>query len=667
MAVSWQVPRNCLAWILIAQLALILPHIERLPWWVLVSSAICACWRIMIYQGRWSMPPKLVKFIITVFCFFGIYSSYGSLVGMEPTVALLITGFCLKLLELSAKRDVFVLLFLSYFVAITAFLFSQSFLMACFIVAACCVITTGLVALHQHSYQQFEIASLKKGVLIVSQSIPVMVLLFIVFPRFEPLWNIPSFTQQAKTGITDTMSPGDISNLARSSELAFRAEFEDGPPARSDMYWRGLVLSEFDGRAWRQGRDGKDLLSQLDTQLLYQDFANPIRYRIIQEPSFQHWLFTLALAYSDDLTIRMVNDFRLIRMAEIEKRFEFSVVSDLNATIQPELKNKQFVFETQLPATGNPQSRQFAQQLRQQSGSDEEYINAVLQHFFQQEFIYTLKPPALGDDTIDEFLMTTRRGFCSHYAGTFVFLMRAVGIPARVVTGYMGGEINPVNGTVLVHQFDAHAWAEVSLPGEGWRRIDPTGAVSPDRIEFGLEAALAEEGSFLESSPLSPMRYRNISWLNQFRLQLDAFNYYWAIKVLRYDDRSQLKVLEQLLGGADPFRVALLLIGGGGLVLSLVAYRLLRAKGEGPIAQEVRVYLKLCKQLEKVGYNRHIGEGPIDFARRVAEQEPQLKAELLAASRSFVSLSYSQLGSSHRELLLKQFRLDIQKLQRQLR
>ncbi|WP_101759529.1 DUF3488 and transglutaminase-like domain-containing protein [Oceanicoccus sp. KOV_DT_Chl] len=666
MAVSWQVPRNCLAWILISQMALIAPHFERLPWWVLASYAICACWRIMIYQGRWSKPPSWLKILLTLLCCGGIYQSYGSLIGMEPTVALLITGFCLKLLELSSKRDVYVLLFLAYFVAITAFLFSQNFFLVVFVFFTSGLITTALVALHQHHYQQFELASLKKGLLIVLQSVPIMVVLFIIFPRFEPLWKVPSFSEQAKTGVSEVMSPGDISQLSNSSDLAFRAVFRDEVPARNKLYWRGLVLSEFDGRSWRQGRRAEDVLSSLEAMRLYNKFENPISYRIIQEATYRNWLFTLALAYSKDPTVRMVNDYRLISTKEISKRIEYQIWSDTDRLIQPELSSEQRLFETRLPEYGNPESHQFAQRLHREAGSDQKYIDAVLAIYRQQKFVYTLSPPALGEHSIDEFLFTTKRGFCSHYASSFVFLMRAVGIPARVVAGYMGGEINPLNGTVLVHQFDAHGWAEVWLPGEGWRRVDPTGAVSPDRIEFGLEAALAQEGDFLSGSPLSPLRYRKVAWINKLRLQLDAFNYYWSIKVLQYDDKKQRKTFNDLLGGADPWRIGVFLMAIGGLVMGVIGLRLLKGRGKPQLMPEVRLYLKLCDRLQKKGFVRENNEGAIEFARRVAKQQPLLKTELLAVTRSFVDLSYTPLDGQQKKLLFKQYQLDLVKLNKRL-
>ncbi len=662
MSISWQIPRNCLAWILVSQLVLIIPHAERLPWWVLGAYVLCSLWRIMVYQGRWSFPPKSVKVLLSLLCFIGIYRSYGTMIGLEPTVALLFSGFCLKLLEVVNKRDVYVIIFLAYFVALTQFLFSQDFAVTVLIFATLLLITTALVALHQHSYDRLNIVSMRKAALIFIQAIPLMLVLFIVFPRFEPLWKVPLPSHQAKTGITDSISPGDISNLSQSGDLAFRAVFEGEVPARDKLYWRGIVMSDFDGRAWTQGELKKDFMSEQQTDAVLMQLQNPVRYSVIQEASYQPWLFTLALAYTADKNILEVTDYRLVYNDDIHTRIKYDVVSDQTAMIQPELDRRTRTFETQLPNNSNPQSLLFAKSLYAQSSGDKDYINRILRKFRQEEYIYTLKPPLLGQHSVDEFLFSTRRGFCSHYASSFVVLMRAAGIPARVVAGYQGGEINPITGTVLVHQFDAHGWAEVWLEGEGWVRVDPTAAVAPERIEFGLERAMQEEGSFLSDAPLSPLRYRNLAWLNKIRLQLDAFSYYWSDWVLQYKGEKQSRALQKILGEVSPWRVALFVVGIGAMVLLFVAVDLLKGRSRPRPAKEVRIYLRLCKRLERAGYQRLQDEGPIEFAQRVADSEPVWKAHLLAATRAFVTLSYEPLPAEQRKAVMKQLRSEALRL-----
>lgn len=667
MSVFWQIPRNCLGWILIAQLALIAPHFQRLPWWVLVAYATCALWRIMVFQGRWSFPPKFAKVLLSLLCFLGIWRTYGTLVGLEPTVALLFSGFCLKLLEIEKKRDVYVVIFLGFFVALTEFLFSQEFLVTAYMLLTILLLCTALVALHQHSYDRLNFISIKKSGVIVLQAIPLMLVLFLVFPRFDPLWKVPLPSHQASTGISDSMSPGDIANLSKSSELAFRVLFEGAVPSRKDMYWRGLVLSEFDGRRWQQGISEKFLMREQQRNEIENLQENPFIYSVIQEPTYQRWLFSLALAYSDDDDIEITSDYRLINKENVYSRIKYDVASTPNGMSQLSISDLTQRAETQLPNVGDPKARAFAEQLFATSNSTRDFINRVLNKFTQEEYFYTLKPPLLGENTIDDFLFTTRKGFCSHYASSFVFLMRAAGIPARVVVGYQGGEINPITGTVLVHQFDAHSWAEVWISGEGWLRVDPTAAVAPGRIEFGLQDAMEQEGSFLEENPLSPMRYRDVQWLNKIRLQVDAFNYYWNSWVLQYQDERQTSFLKALLGGVSPWRIGIFILSIGGVLLLLVAYGLLKGRAKRNSTDEVKAYLKMCKRLEKAGFKRGEDEGAIDFAKRVAEQQRPWKNHLMAATRTFVTLSYEPLPENQYRAMLKKLRKEVTQVTLQLR
>ncbi|MFT5690727.1 MAG: transglutaminase-like putative cysteine protease [Oceanicoccus sp.] len=659
MSISWEIPRNCLAWILISQIALIIPHVQRLPWWVLAVYACCALWRVMVYQGRWSFPPKSIKGLFSILCFYGIYQSYGTMIGMEPTVALLISGFSLKLLEVVSRRDVYVILFLAYFVALTEFLFDQDFLVSAFVFFTVMLITTALVALHQRGYDRVDTISFRKTAVLFVQAVPLMVVLFIVFPRFEPLWKVPMPSHQAQSGVSDSMSPGDISDLAQSGDLAFRAIFESEIPTRDKLYWRGLVMSDFDGRTWRQGRLKKEFLSEEQERVVRRSLREPLRYSVIQEASHQPWLFNLALAYSTDENTVAVNDFRLVWKGDIHSRVKYEVISDIHAPIEPIASKKTRRYETELPFSGNPESRAFAQDLFAASNDERAFIDSVLTYYFREEFSYTLKPPLLGNDSIDDFLFNTKRGFCGHYASSFVFLMRSAGIPARVVSGYQGGEINPITGTILVHQFDAHAWAEVWLPDEGWVRFDPTSMISPERIEYGLEYAMQEEGSFLSGSPLSALRYRNVEWLNRLRLQLDAFSFYWSSLVLQYKGKRQVDLLNQLLGDISPFRVAGFILGAGALVLLSIAFFELRGRGRPKSSPEVQLYLRLCKRLERVGFERRKHEGPIDFSRRVTKQQTKWKPHVLSATRAFVTLSYEPLTSEEKVISLKLLKREV--------
>lgn len=666
MAIAWQIPRNCLAWLLAAQLFLLMPHITRLPWWVLVAYLCCAIWRVQIYQGRWSLPPRYLKVLLAILCFGGIYQNYGTLMGLEPTVALLFSGFCLKLLEIGARRDAYLLIFLAYFVAATSFLFSQELWLTLYIFFCLLVITTALVALHQHGLNQLSLKSFKKASVIFLQAVPMMLVLFLVFPRLGPLWSVPLPNTEAKTGMSESLSPGDVSKLGLSDELVFRVVFEDKPPPKKDLYWRGIVLSLFDGRTWKQSMFRVPQLSPEEAQSVRGSFANPVRYRIIQESTRQHWTFTLPKAFSDDSRLRLFADDRLMTFLPITSRIQYDVVSDLTAARGTELSAEQAQFFTHLRVPGNSRARSLAQTMRLESASNADYVERVLTMFSTQEFFYTLKPPLLGANPVDEFLFNSRRGFCEHYASSFVFLMRAVGVPARVVAGYQGGDLNPINNTITVRQYDAHAWAEVWLEQQGWVRVDPTAAVAPQRIEFGLEQALAaNQEQFLADTPLSPHRYRSIAWLNSLRLQLDVLNYQWTTWVLNYQGQNQYEVLSELLGAVTPLRIGILVIATGCLVFLFMAVKLMQTRRR--IKPEQKAYLSMCQALASAGYERMPSEGPIDYARRISDSNPTWKAHVLAATRAYVSLSFEPLSETQRKTYHKQLWSEVLKLRYRLR
>lgn len=665
MSADWQLPRNSLAWLLIAQLAVIIPHIGLLPAWLFVVFALSGFTRFMVFQGRWSMPRPAIKTLLALACMAGIYYNYRSFIGLEPTVALLIAGFSLKLVEARRRRDFYVLVFLAYFVALTAFLFDQSLYQTLYSMTAVLLVTSALVALHHVDQDRFSWQGFKKSLLLFAQAIPLMVVLFAVFPRFSPLWQVPLPGHQAATGVSDRLSPGDIGELVKDSRLAFRANFEGPPPEANRLYWRGLVLSVFDGREWRPAINADRPREPGQENII--PSGQTLRYRIIQEPSYKPWLFALSFAATTDQHIVETYEYRLLRSRDIHERISYHVDSDLNAIIEPVLSDARRNYQTRLPAGFNPRARQWAESQRR-GLTPEQFVALVLQTFRQQPFVYTLTPLTLGRHSVDEFFFDSQRGFCGHYASSFVFMMRAAGIPARVVSGYLGGELNPLTQSVLVHQYTAHAWAEVWLEGKGWQRVDPTSAVAPERVEQGIEQALGG-ANFLVDQPFAPARYRHLRWINTLRMQIDALNYYWVLSVINYDDDTQHDFLTSLLGEISALRIVLLFLAVAGLVVSWVMWDVIRQKIADAARRQDRDYLLLCRKLESLGLVREENEGPIDFARRVSEQQ-QLSAELsllfMSATRYYVELCYQKNDSDERKQLQKLLRQDRRKFTRKM-
>lgn len=655
MTTSTWISRHSLGWLLAAQIALIAPHLPRLPLWISLAWAICALWRVQVYRGHWPFPNGFVKAMVVAASLAGIRLNYGSFLGLEPTVALLISCFSFKLVEAATRREAYLLLFLGYFVALTEFLFEQGLGTVLYMFVPVLLLTTALIALHQDDPLRFSWQPLRAAGAMSAQALPLLLLLFLVFPRMAPLWKVPLPSHAARTGMSDQMAPGDIAQLSQSDELAFRAVFNSAVPAPRELYWRGLVLDRFDGHAWRAS-DANDTPLQRAQFPESNASSSTLEYEILLEPTFQRWLYALQVPEPVTQGIVLTVDYRLLASDVIVDKFSYRARAHRQARLDRALDEKWRAYNLLLPQqNNNPRARLWARELHDHFGDDRALIDYMLATFRNQKYFYTLQPPLLGENSIDEFLFDTHRGFCEHYASSFVFVLRAAGIPARVVTGYQGGEINPLTGTVLVHQFDAHAWAEAWLPGEGWVRFDPTAFVAPQRIENGLERAVGDT-EFLAQQPLSVNRFRGVGWLNGIRLRIDAINYAWARWVVNYRDETQVTALRALLGEINPLRMMLLLVGGGGVALMVVAsilfgQHLFRER----VALEQRYYTQFCARLAKQGYPRPLGMAPGSYARWILRQQPrwQLVQEV---TRCFEALSYRRLPPAQREQLLKKLK-----------
>jgi len=640
--VQEQVPRNALVWIIVCLFTLVAPHAPRLPVWVLAVYCLAVIWRFLVYRGRWSFPGRWIKVAMTVSCFGGIYGSYGSVIGLEPTVALLLTAFALKLIELVQRKDAYVLLFLGYFVCITEFLFSQDLLITLYSLLNVLLVTTALVALHQPGEHRFNRKPLRVAAVMLAQAMPLMVVLFFLFPRIGPLWTVPIKSHTAKTGMSDFMRPGDVASLSQNDDVAFRVAFDGDIPPKSELYWRGLVFSELKAGTWTAlGYYQVPVTEQRPQEVSVQ--GEPLTYSIIMEPTQRRWLYGLHYARSSHGGVMHAPDYRLFTPAPLEAEFMYRVSSWTDAVVEPQLSEWRRRAEIRLPPRGDELTRDLAARLRGAVDSDQAYVDAVLDHFATQPFVYTLKPGLLPERSpMDHFLFESRRGFCEHYAYAFVMMMRAVGIPARVVAGYQGGEINPVNRTVIVYQFDAHAWAEVWMAGRGWVRVDPTAVVAPARIEYGLEEAVQTEGSFLAESPLSPLRYRSVPFINLLRLRYDALTYRWQSWVAGFDNERQFDLLHEWFGEISTRMFATVLLGSWALVLIPVAISLLRRRDTREPSPLDKDYLLFCERLARLGVERRKGESPGDFARRAAAALPDIAAQLRRITGMYNELAYAR-------------------------
>ncbi|MET1077333.1 MAG: DUF3488 and transglutaminase-like domain-containing protein [Pseudomonas sp.] len=646
------IPRISLLWLLVAQVLVVLPHLLHLPLWVVPLWLGCAGWRIQIFRMRAGYPSSWVKGSLLVLVCIGVFFSHGSLLGLSAGTVLLIAAFLLKLLEMRTRRDALVLIYLGFFAITIGFLFNDSMLMALYCVLPVIGLLAALIGLQQSAFAARPWPTLRLATGLLLQAAPLMVLLFLFFPRLGPIWSMPLPSNKAQVGLSDSMSPGDIAQLSLSPELVFRASFDGPLPDRRDLYWRALTLEHFDGRRWSQSS-----LAQLAGVPAWDKRGSALRYSIVMQPSSRPWLYSLDVAETQLDQTRQMSDFRLERRRPVETSLFYQVTSWPEVLREPDASIRLSRRGLQLPIQGNPRSRQLAAELKAQHPQAEALVAALLQHFNREPFVYTLKPPRLGDDSIDEFLFVTRRGFCEHYAGAMTFVLRAAGIPARVVTGYQGGEVANAGKYVQVRQFDAHAWVEYWRPQQGWTTIDPTFQVAPQRIEQGLEQALVDEESFLQDSPFAALRYRKLGWLNNLQKHWDDINYGWDRWVLGYQFDQQSGLMQRWFGQRDSRLLAAMMVGGCALLLGLVALFLFRPWAR-PKDMQQRLFLRFERLLAQQGVWRSPGEGPRAFAARAVLRLPSQAAAINAFAQAFEAQRYAGSTGSVAELrhLLKRLR-----------
>jgi transglutaminase-like putative cysteine protease len=627
--------------LLLSILMVAAPHALHLPPWV---SALCMAlllWRAHLARIGGALPKRWLLTAITLAGAAGILIEFRTLFGREAGVTLLILLTALKFMELRGPRDAMVLIYLACFIVITNFLYSQDIPTALYMLATLLVVVTTWVHLHGQNIALGP--RLKIAGTLLLQAIPLALVLFVLFPRVQgPLWGLPQ-DAFASSGLADDMAPGSISRLSLSEEVAFRVVYHDAPPRRDQMYWRGPVLWDFDGRTWTPGRAADSITPE------FAEPGQPLDYSVTLEPHNKRWLFALEMPERLSVPARLTDDFRLLRRDRLKERLRYEARSHLVYRANPHEAETQLQRALRMPRGLNPRAQELARQWRTEETNDAAVVRAALDHFNREDFRYTLEPPLLASsNSIDEFLFETREGFCEHYAGSFVFLMRAAHIPARVVTGYQGGEYNDIGGYYIVRQSDAHAWAEVWLAGRGWVRVDPTAAIAPARVERNLAAAVPDTAALPFMARSAPQ------WLRELRLNWDAATNRWNQWVLGYDRELQFALLTRLgMEDVGWQKIALNMTFALGLVIAGFALYMLRhliARRPDPVQA---AWLRLCRRLAKAGLPRSSHEGATDYAERVAAARPDLAPAILDLAERYGALRY---GGEQDESLRREFR-----------
>ena len=560
---------------------------------------------------RWILVPMVIIGGISVF------AEYWTVVGRDAGLGLLTVMTSLKFLESRNHRDLLILIFLCYFLIATHFLFSQSILTAVLMLITLIVITSTLITLNQRDESVSIVNRFKISGRLIALSIPLMLILFVLVPRIPgPLWGISNEQRGGITGLSDTMSPGKISNLIRSNEVAFRVDFKTEVPQQSQLYWRGPVMALFNGRRWY--KSSRRAIKDLNIS----DLKSATEYTVTLEPNGEHWLLALDIPIQAVENSFISTDFQLISKKEINDLRRYTTKSLLGYRMERRESDKYLQMTRSFPVDNNPRTIALGQELALRYQNPEDIVQHALSMFRNQNYVYTLKPPILRDNEVDRFLFDSKRGFCENYAGSFALLMRTAGIPSRIVTGYQGGEFNQVGKYLIVRQSDAHAWTEVWFEGKGWIRVDPTAAVSPSRIERGLDEALPDEISGFRIKNRNPL-FGNLlySW--------DNLQHSWNDWVINYDQNKQRDFLRDLDVGIEDL---------GDMVFALIAMLLSVTGGywfiswyrERPGKPEIyEIYLnRLLKKLKKIGLEKQPSEDTRAFMQRVESSDLEQQSQV---------------------------------------
>ncbi|MEN8169300.1 MAG: DUF3488 and transglutaminase-like domain-containing protein [Pseudomonadota bacterium] len=640
-------------WLLTALFMVLLPHLLRMP---IGLSLVCLGvfgWRLAHEIKGWSLPRRTLRWTITFIAFFSIAALFKTVVGRDAGVALLSVMLCLKLLELRTLRDAMVTLYLGYFLVIGGFLFSQSIYTGGYLLLVVLLLTAALIALnHPQSRSANSRYYLRYSGQLLLQAFPLMVVMFLLFPRLSgPLWSMPQGAV-GKTGLSDQIRMGTVSSLVESEEVAFRVEFKGAIPAADQLYWRGPVLWQTDGRLWQRIRQ-----PVLRTVPNYEAQSIPIVYSITLESSGYRWLFSLDLPTTMPQGLEsssfIHSDFQMLADKPTSSKQRYTLGSSLNYRTTT-FEDWELWAALQLPENVNDRSVTMAQGWAEEGLDDEQIIERALSYYSNNSFYYTRQPPLLNSDPVDDFLFNSRRGFCEHYATSFVTLMRAAGVPSRVVTGYQGGESNQLGDYLIVRQSNAHAWAEVWLDKKGWLRIDPTTNIPLDRVED-----LADTQRFTTTDLLANMaQNKQFNMFSRSFFQLrqiwDAVNHGWNQWVLGFDKEQQEKLLKALGFKDNSWKnLITILIVSFIMLLGFISAIVLakRSRQKNPVQ---RHYQRFCNKLEKLGTVREINEGPHDFSLRACQELPQYCEQIISITRLYIELRYQQQSEDSRLTTLKQ-------------
>ena len=624
---------NLLKLLLAVACLLVIPHTSHLkPLFIGLAFALLI-WRGLSLRWPWLIPNKWILLPLALSLGFIVLNTFGMSLGRDASSSLLIILMGLKLLESRNQRDVQALIYLYFFVLITPFLFDQRIELAIYSLVIFFALLFALII------NNSQINSLKNPVLlricggVLLQAIPLMLVLFVLFPRMiGPLWSMPD-EQSAVSGLSDQINPGAVSNLALSDETAFRVRFNSSIPLHKNLYWRGPVFWETDSKKW--------FLTPLKKEDFQRAISWPLKeddyqYTLMMEPHNQVWLYTLDSPASAPNNASLSFDRQLILKEKLNRNLSFDLRSSTeSALLQLSTEDKKRALN--IPEKTDPRIYQLVDKWKNKTKSPRDIIKKALL-YYHREFYYTLTPPSLGENPIGEFLFETKRGFCGHFATSFATLMRAAGIPARLVGGYQGGLYNELGRFYTIRQADAHVWVEVWLTGEGWVRVDPTAAIAPDRIEHSVDASQQRLNGTINFLITPPQGFNKLA--QQFSWVIHSIDYYWQNAVLAYGPEKQLEFLSKF-GIIDwtEMVIALAIFSATAILLTISVLLYLQRTTLDPVQS---AYLTLCNKLAKKAKKRQKHETSSDYLSRMIEYYPEKKHDLLLINQLYLKCRYGK-------------------------
>jgi protein-glutamine gamma-glutamyltransferase len=616
---------------LLAFAAAVLLHVDRAPLWSLGAVVTVFCWQLAHLRWRVPLPGAIVRTLIAIGLLLLTVTSYHTVAGLAAGSTLLLVMGAAKLLEVRHKRDARVVAMVALALLLAACLDRQSLPRLPLYLIAGWLAMASLTALGSQvdARPRVTLAASGRALLI---ALPLATLSFVFVPRLPgALWGMPP-SEAATTGLGDEMSPGSISDLSISEDVAFRVRFEGPAPPPAQRYWRGPVLHDFDGFTWRR-RNGPGAVRQSS-----EPDSPALRYEVMLEPTSRNYLFGIdTISQISGRRNFLTFDGQAIATREITAPIVYQGISHVSVRYQGPLSHTGRALDTQPLGDRNPRAQALARQMRAASSDDRDYTQRALRYFRDGGFEYTLTPPRLERDSIDDLLFNTRLGFCGHFASAYVTLMRAAGIPARVVTGYLGGRWNPVGGYYVVRQSDAHAWAEVWLEDSGWTRIDPTAVVAPERLRRGVNELLDSGTSF------TGRLFLQAEWLRRMRDTWDAAASFWQERIVNYNLGAQLALLEKLgLGGFDYRALAALLAAAGVLWALWVARGFARAPRPAAPDALAKLWRGFALLLEKRGVRVASHDGPRAVSLRAMQRFPALAVDVQEFCEAYIAVRYGR-------------------------